>query len=71
MRKLRLVTPFGYQINSVSEPLSELRQRAYKEEIPLFEPKEDPFGWKVFPAFTVKGTLSGKAVEVEITVSQS
>ncbi|RXW16328.1 hypothetical protein EST38_g9530 [Candolleomyces aberdarensis] len=66
-----LATTFGYEIDSVSEPLSELRQLAYTEEIPLFGPGEDPYGWKVFPALTVKGTLSGKAVEVEITLAIS
>ncbi|KAJ2935435.1 hypothetical protein H1R20_g1660, partial [Candolleomyces eurysporus] len=66
-----LLTLFGYEINSVSEPLSELRQLAYTEEIPLFGPEVDPYGWKVLPAFVVKGTLSGKALQVEITLAIS
>ena len=70
LRELRLSTAFGYQINSISEPLSELRQLAYTEGIPLFGPKEDPFGWKVLQTLKIKGTLSGKPVEVEITVSK-
>lgn len=64
-----LRTTFGFQINSVSGPLSELRQLAYTEGIPLFGPKEDPFGWKIFPPVKVQGTLSGKPLEVEITVT--
>lgn len=63
-----LTAPIGYTPRTRPGPPSILRQQAYGEGYELLGPEIDPDGWKVFPAYELKGFLF-KALDVTVTFS--
>ncbi|KAG6828626.1 hypothetical protein H0H92_007271, partial [Tricholoma furcatifolium] len=65
-----LSTNFAYLPLTVPGPLSELRQTAYKEKVPLLGPDADPQGWKILPVVVLEGTIfDAQKIKVECTLA--
>ena len=64
------MTNIVYMPETVAEPPSQLRERAYLDETPVAMPTLDPNGWKLLPRVTAEGTLVPNAsVAVQLSIA--
>lgn len=61
-----LETPVVFIPRTTPLPPSELRQQAYKENIPLPLPHDDPSGWLSLPQVRVKGVIPTDQIPMEV-----